>query len=212
MRLQALRQSLLSFADVIPHNVRIPDAADIEDGYRARGRAWTGELQVGLRADQLGELGRQLEINEQRLVAAGMGSPYPGMEALLSRLQREGLTLHLGADASREHLLSVSDKHRLDRHFEAMFCAGEFGTGQLWDMFEESMHRAGVHSSETVALGTRPEYFRAAHSLDVMTIGCGWGIRQQGGLAEAILQCGQVERAWTAVSRMDAHASGCLEQ
>jgi len=188
LKVRALRQSLISFADTIPQSVRLPDELDAEEGYRAHGFRWPQFLEIGLGEERLWQLEQAYSIHEERFLEAGVGQLYPGVEQFLLGCRRADIQVALGAEASREYLLAVSDQHRLDNVFGIALCTEEFGVGSADEMLEEIMHHAEVHPSETVVLGTRPAFFQSAHNLDLLTIGCGWGIHKHDGLAEADLQ------------------------
>lgn len=207
LKAQALRQSLISMADAIPQNVRLPDAVDAEDGYREHGPRWIQHLEIGLNEEGLEDLQRVYALNESRLVQAGSGSAYPGIAEFAAACRESGIALALGAEASRDYLLSVSDRSPFDSLFEITLCTEEFGVGRAEEMVGEIMHHAEVNPSETIVLGTRPQYFQAAHNLDVLTIGCGWGLRRHTGLAEADLQSITMQQLIPALQKADELAS-----
>lgn len=188
LKVRALRQSLIAFADSIPQDVRLPDALDAEEGYLLHGFRWTQFLEIGLQEERLAELQHVYRIQEDRLLEAGAGQIFPGILEELANFRRNKLALALGAEASREYLLSVSDRHNLDDLFDIAFCTQEFGVGSTDEMLEEIMRHGEVNPSETVVLGTRPALFEAAHNVNAVTIGCGWGIHRHGGLGNADLQ------------------------
>jgi phosphoglycolate phosphatase-like HAD superfamily hydrolase len=210
LKVRALRQSLISFADAIPQDIRLPDAADIEEGYRSHGFRWSRFLEIGLNEEQLSDLRQAYRINEGRLIEAGAGSPYPGLADFIARCRTEGVTPALGADASRDYLLAVSDRHRLEGLFQVLLCTEEFGVGSTDEMLEELMHVAEVNPSETLVIGTRPAFFQAAQNLDVLSIGCGWGIRRQEGLQEADLQAFSLAQLPPAILKADELAAQYL--
>jgi len=185
VKIQALRQSLIAFAESIPQSVRLPDAIDAEEGYRDHGFRWTQFLEIGLDEERLSELQRVYSIQEERLLDSGAGRVFPGLTELLEQCRRHGLQLAIGADASRDYLMAVSDRHRLHDLFSLALCTEEFGVGSTDEMLAEIIHHHEVNPSETVVLATRAAMFQAAHRLDVVTIGCGWGIHRHDGLAEA---------------------------
>jgi phosphoglycolate phosphatase-like HAD superfamily hydrolase len=207
MKLQALRQSLISFADAIPQSIRLPDAADIEEDYRAHGFRWSRFLEIGLDEEQSADLRQAYQIHERRLVESGPGRLYPGISDFVAHCRLLGITPAVGADASREYLLAVSDRHALGGLFEILLCAEEFGVGGIEEMLEELMHLAEVNPSETLVLGTRPAFFHAAHNLDILTIGCGWGVRRKDGLQEADLQALSLPQLPPAVEKADELAA-----
>ena len=203
LKLAALRQSLIAFADNLPQSVRLPDAVDAEEGYREHGFRWTQFLEIGLGEEQSSEFQLVYRLQEQHLLESGAGGFYPGVLDLIGLLRRAGIELALGADATRDYLMAVSDRHQLDRLFDLSLCTEEFGVGSAAEMYGEIMHHHEVNPSETVVLGTRPAMFEAAHGLDLFTIGCGWGIRQHERLAEADLTALTLARLEPALLRAD---------
>ena len=116
----------------------------------------------------------------------------------------------LGAEASRDYLLAVSDRHNMESLFDLAFCTEEFGAGCADEMIEEVMHRAEVNPSETLVLGTRPDFFQAARNHDVITIGCGWGLHRHEALAEADLQSLTLANILPSLEKADAMAARYL--
>ncbi len=203
LKVQSLRQSLISFADTIPLSARLPDAADIEDGYLTHGFRWPLFVELGLNEEQHEDLRHAYAIHEERLINSGAGQLYPGVSDFLSRCRQEGVALALGAEASRDYLLTVTERYHLEDVFEMSLCTEEFGVGSCDEMLDEIMHHAEVNPSECAVLGTLPSHFRAAHDLELVTIGCGWGIRQHGGLHDADLQALTVAQLYPALRKAD---------
>lgn len=210
LKVQALRQGLISLADSIPQDVRLPDVIDAEEGFRDHGFRWTRNLEIGLGEEGLAHLQQAYELNESRLVEAGAGGIFPGIEDFLLKCRSLDVAASLGADASRDYLVSVTDRHQLDRLFDITMCTEEFGAGSADEMIGELMQHAQVNPSETLVLGTRPHFFQAAHNLDVLTIGCGWGIRRHEGLADADLQSLTLSQLYPAIEKADGLASRYL--
>ena len=206
LKVRALRESLLSFADAIPPDVHLPGAADIEEAFRYSGFRWPQALQIGLDERHLTELQSAYRIYEERLVAAGAGRIFQHLPAFLSFCRKNNLVAAIGGEASRDYLLAVSDHHNLDHFFELAYCVEEFGMGGTDEMIDEIMCRAEVNPSETVVLGTRPDFFRAARNRDILTIGCGWGLRRHEALGEADFQAVTVVQACEALEKADALA------
>ncbi len=204
LKVRALRQSLISFAETIPHDVRLPDATDAEEGFRLHGFRWTRFLEIGMDEEQLGHLQHAYGIHEERLIQAGVGQIYAGVADLVAQFRRDGASVALGAEASRDYLMTVSDKHGLESLFDMSLCTEEFGSGSADEMLEEIMHYAEVNPSETLVLGTRPSFFDAAHNLDILTIGCGWGVRQHGGLEGSDLRAMTQADLYPAIRKADA--------
>lgn len=207
LKMRALRESLISFADAIPHDVRLPDAIRAEEGFRNYGFRWMKSLQIGLDEEHMAQLEISYRRHEQRLVAAGIGRIYSGLPELLRLCGQNGASAAIGAEAGRDYLLDVSDRHGLDSLFELAYCTEEFGVGSADEMVEEIMLRAEVNPSETLALGTRADYFRAAHNIDVLTIGCGWGVHGRESLTEADLQASTIAQVYPAIEKADAIVS-----
>jgi phosphoglycolate phosphatase-like HAD superfamily hydrolase len=206
LKVKALRQCLISFADAIPQNLRLPDAVDIEEAFRAFGYRWFESLDLGL-GDLPPSLIDAYRIHEHRLIEAGAGQVYPALKPVLNACKRDEIRLALGADAARDYLLEVSDRHGLDDLFDVSLCAAEFGMGSVAEMLEEVVRLAEVNRSEAIVLGTRPEYFRVARELDLTAIGCGWGTQRQEFMAEAEYQCLAPAGIFPAVLRADELAA-----
>ncbi len=207
LKVQALRQSLISLAEAIPQNVRLPNAVDVEEGFRDHGFRWMRHLEIGLDEERAEHLQHAYAVNESRLVDGGAGSVFPGIREFVAACRESGVAAAVGAEASREYLVSVIDRHQLDSYFEIALCTEEFGAGSTDEMLDEIMHNSEVNPSETLVLGTRSQFFRAAHNLDILTIGCGWGLRQYSGLADADLQALTLSQLYPAIQKADELAS-----
>lgn len=207
LKVRALRQSLISFAETIPQSVRLPDETDAEEGFQTHGFRWTQFLEIGLDEEQRQHLQHAYGIHESRLIESGVGHLYQGICELIATCRSNKIAVALGAEATRDYLMAVSDRHRLDSIFEVILCTEEFGVGGMGEMLEEIMLAAEVNPSETLVLGTRPYSFHAAHNLDVLSIGCGWGIRRHDGLGEADLQSLTLAQLYPAVRKADYLAS-----
>jgi len=188
IKLQALRQSLISLADIIPQDIRLPDEVDAEEAFRDHGVHWIQRLELGLDQDNLDNLRQTYELNERRLVEAGAGSVFQGLKNFVGECRNREIAVALGAEATRDYLVTVSDQHQLEGLFEISLCTEEFGAGSSEEMLEEVLHYAAANRSEALVLGARPRLFEAAHNLDMLAIGCGWGIRQHQVLSNADLQ------------------------
>lgn len=207
VKAQALRQSLIALADVIPHHVRLPDAADIETAFLEHGCGWLKSIGAELDEKHLPDFERVYQIHEQRLIESGAGKTYAGIEALLDFCRREGVSAALGAEATRDYLMTVCDRQEFDRIFETILCTEEFGSGGAGEMLADILARQEVNPSEAVVLGTRPAFFDACHSLDLMTIGCAWGIQEQSILDASDFPAQAVEHVVTVLHRIDEIAA-----
>lgn len=204
---QALRQSLISLADAISQSVRLPDGMDAEEGFRDHGFRWTRYLEIGLDEEQLGHLQQAYGLHENRLIEPGIGRIHPGIEEFLMNCRQSGTAVALGADASRDYLVSVIDRHQLDSLFQIALCTEEFGAGDVGEMLGEVMTLAEVNPSETLVLGTRPHFFQTARDLDILSLGCGWGIHGHQALAGADLQSLTLAQLHPAMRKADDLAS-----
>jgi phosphoglycolate phosphatase-like HAD superfamily hydrolase len=207
IKTQALRQSLISLADEIPENVRLPDGTDSEEGFLTHGFLWTRHLEIGLSQDALEQLQPAYRIHEKRFIESGIGQIHQGIEELMVQCRQWNVAAALGADASRDYLMAVTDCHQLDNLFQIALCTEEFGSGSADEMLEELMAHAEVHPSETLVLGTRPQLFQTARNLDLLTIGCGWGIHQHHGLLEADFQSPTFAQLYNAIHEADRIAA-----
>lgn len=203
LKVRALRQSLISFAEVIPQDVRLPDAVDAEEGYLLHGFRWTQFLEIGLAEELQSQVQQAYRIHEDRLLEAGVGQVFPGVQELLARCRQSGVHLALGAEASRDYLMSVCDRYTLDKVFQIALCTEEFGVGSADEMLEEIMRYQEVNPSETLVMGTRSTFFKAAHNLNTMSIGCGWGIHQHAGLGDADFQSLTVAKLYSNIQEAD---------
>jgi len=203
LKVQSVRESMISLADVIPQNVRLPGFAEAEDGFRDHGFRWVQHLEIGLDEQALDHLQRAYTLHENRLIESGHAGLFPGMEQFIANCRRANMTVALGADASRDYLMAVSDRHQLDHLFQFTLSTDEFGMGDADEMMLEMMRQAEVNPSETLVLGTRPHTFQAAHGLDLLTIGCGWGLRRHEGLAEADLRAPALSDLFPAIEQAD---------
>jgi phosphoglycolate phosphatase-like HAD superfamily hydrolase len=210
LKVRALRQSLISFADSIPQSVRLPDAIDAEEAFLQHGFRWTQFIEIGLDEERLSEVQHAYRIQEERLVQAGVGQIFPGVRDFIVSCREAGTAVALGAEASRDYLLAVSDRHRLDDLFDMALCTQDYGVGFADEMIEEIMRQSEVNPSETLVLATRPHFFEAAHNLDVLSIGCGWGIRRHDRLGEADIQSLTVAQIPPAILKADRLATEYL--
>jgi phosphoglycolate phosphatase-like HAD superfamily hydrolase len=204
---RALRQSLMAYADSIPQDIRLPDAVDIEEAFQEHGHRWIRFLDLGLGDELLAGLERGYPDEEQKLLSAGAGRIYAGLEDLLSALRSGGITTALGADATRDYLLAVSDRHDLDRHFDLALCTEEFGQGGSGEMLGDILNHVEVNPSEALVLGTRPSLFEVSHGLDLLTIGCGWGVQEPAVMEAADFQAPAVADLLAIIRRADSIAA-----
>lgn len=203
LRMRALRESLIPYADAIPQDVRLPDTVDVEEGFREFGSRWTQALQLGLDTDSMAQIQSSCRSHEERLLDAGAGRLFAGIPEFLTYCRGEGAATVIGAEAGRDYLLAASDACGLDNLFDLAFCTEEFGSGQADEMIDEIMSRIQVHPSEALALGTRPAYFQSAHNLDVLTVACGWGMQRQDAFEEADFHTRTLTDAYALIHQAD---------
>ncbi len=207
VKAEALRQSLIAFADGIPQHIRLPDALDIEAAFCENGHRWVRSLDLDLSEAHLADLEQVYQVYESRLLEAGSGRIFPGVTDVLSACRSAGIPTALGAEASRDYLMLVSDRHELDQYFDFSLCTQEYGFGCANEMLADILSRAEVTPSEALVLGTRPSFFDTSHSLDLLTIGCGWGIQQREALGAADFQAPSVARILPVVRGADEIAA-----
>ena len=207
LKIESLRRSLISLAEAIPHDIRLPDAQDAEEGFIEHGFRWTQFLDIGLDEGRMDELQQAYRIHESRLIEAGLGHIYSGIQEFFQGCKSAGLSLALGAEARREYLMAVSDRYELDRFFDLALCTEEYGSGMADEMLDEMMQRLEVNPSETVVLGVRPSLFRAAQNIDIITVGCGWGTHRGELLAAADLQSPSMRHLRPTLLRADELAA-----
>jgi phosphoglycolate phosphatase-like HAD superfamily hydrolase len=210
LKVRALRNSLVFLADAIPQDARLPDAVDAEEGFRDYGARWPSMLELGLDEESKSRLHSSYSCHEERLVMAGAGKIYQGLPELLSYYRQQGVAVAIGAEADRDYLLAVSDRHELDRFFDLVYCTEEFGMGRANEMIDEIMNRAEVNRSETLVLGTRPDFFQSARDLNLLTLGCGWGLQRPESIYQADLQAQALSQACSAIEQADDLAARAL--
>lgn len=203
LKAHALRQSLIAFADDIPQNVRLPDGVDIESAFREHGRRWVRSLELGIADENMEDLEQIYRVQECRLLESGMGRTFPGMIDTIVACRKAGIHSGLGAEASRDYLMAVSDRLELDRFFDFSLCTGEYGLGSAREMLADMLDQAEVNPSEVLVFGTRPSMFEASHSLDLLTLGCGWGLQQKDALETADFLAGNVTQIIPVIRRAD---------
>jgi phosphoglycolate phosphatase-like HAD superfamily hydrolase len=210
VKMRALRAGLVSLDEDIPHSALLPDVVVVEEAFRDHGCRWVSQLDIGLDEAALDRLQINYRMHEERLVSEGVGQLFLGLIELVSDCRMHGLLPAIGAEASRDYLMAVSDRHGLDPLFEMVYCTEEYGMGGADEMIEEIMSRVEVNPNETIALGTRPGFFRAARRLDVLSIGCGWGLHQLDALADADLQAPALTDLLFAIEKADEMATRFL--
>jgi phosphoglycolate phosphatase-like HAD superfamily hydrolase len=204
---QALKQSLAALRGTISAGVQLPsDRINVEEGFRDHGFRWTRHLDIGLSEEGLSHLQQAYGILENRLVNSGIGKIHQGIKEFIMTCRQSRLAVALGADAARDYMCAVIERHQLDSLFQFALCTEEFGAGNAIEMLGEIMHQAEVNPSETLALGTRPHFFEAARHLDVLAIGCGWGLSSHDGLADSDLQSLSLKQVIPAIERADVLA------
>jgi len=203
LKAQALRQSLISLADLIPQDAALPGRAEAESGFLDHGSRWIQHLEMGLDEESLNDIKHAYTLHESRLIESGNGRIYPGVGDFITQCKRADIAVALGADASRDYLVSVVDRYQLDSLFQVALCTEEFGMGDAEEMMLEIMRQIEVNPSETLMFGTRAYTFQIARALDIGTIGCGWGIQQHTSLAESNLQSRTLSDLAAAVKKAD---------
>ena len=208
LKVRALRDSLMPFAEYLPHDVRLPDSLDIEQLFLEQGSHWIRSLDIGLPDDQLLSLESSFRPHEVRLLEADTGRTFPGVANLLMGCRNEGLKLALGAEGSRDYLMAFCDRNEMDLTFDIAVCTEEFGVGGTEEMISEIMDHSEVTASETILLATLPRYFEAGRDLGTLTIGCGWGIHEHAALSHADFQSLTLQHALPIIRQADSVTMG----
>lgn len=203
---QAFRQSVAALDEAFPLDIHLLDGVSAEEAFRDHGFRWTRHLEIGLDEEGQKHLEQTYGIHETRMINSGAGGIHPGIEELIVKCRQSNLAVALGADARRDYMLAVIDRNELDSLFQFALCTEEFGAGDVAEMLEEIMRQAEVNPSETLALGTRPHFFRSANSVDVQTIGCGWGIGNHDHMSDADMQSLTLEQIFPEIQKADALA------
>ncbi|MBN1570989.1 MAG: HAD hydrolase-like protein [Acidobacteria bacterium] len=206
LKVQALRQSLIALADLIPQSIRLPEISDAEAGFRDYGFQWIQQMDPGLDEQSLDQLPGAYAIHEIRLIESGTGRLYPGMREFIMNLRREDFCVALGAESSRDYMISVMDRHPLDDLFQISLCTEEYGMGGAEEMMLEIMRQGEANPSETLVLGTRPDTFQSARAVNVLSVGCGWGIRDHSGLSGADFQAHSLSNLSDRIAQADTLA------
>ncbi len=206
LKAHALKQCIAASDVAISLNVPLPDSVAVEEGFRDHGFRWTRHLEIGLDEEELKSLEQAYGIHEIRMINSGFGGIYAGIEEFIVECRQANLAVALGADARRDYMLAIVDRHELDSLFQFALCTEEFGAGEATEMLEEIMHQAEVNPSETLVLGTRQHFFGSANSVDAATIGCGWGISNHDSLANADMQSLTMNQLFPAIQKADALA------
>jgi len=204
VKAHALKQCITALDDAISMNVHLPEGVSVEEEFRDHGFRWTRHLEMGLDDEGQNHLEQTYGILETRMINSGIGRIHSGIEEFIVKCRQSNLAIALGSEARRDYMIAVIDRHELDNLFQFALCTEEFGAGDAAEMLEEIMHQAEVNPSETLALGTRPHFFHSANSVDVRTIGCGWGISNHKGLADADQQSLTLEQLFPAIQKADA--------
>ena len=206
LKAQALKQCMAALDESFSLDVELPDAMNVEAQFLNHGFRWTHHFEVGLDDEGQERLEQTYAIYETRMIHSGLGRIHTGIEEFIVQCRQSNLAVALGADARREYMLAVMDRFELDSLFQFALCTEEFGSGDAVEMLEEITRQAEVNPSETLALGTRPHYFQSANSVDIRTVGCGWGIGNHDGLAGADMQSSNLKRLFPAIKKADSLA------
>jgi phosphoglycolate phosphatase-like HAD superfamily hydrolase len=203
LKAHALKQCIAALNETYSLNISLPGRVDVEKEFCDYGFRWIRSLGNGLDEERQMHLEQAYGIHEIRMINSGAGRLHPGIKEFAVKCRQSNLAVALGADARRDYMLAVVDRHELDSLFQFALCTEEFGSGDAAEMMEEIMLQAEVNPSETLALGTRPHFFQSAKSVDIRTIGCGWGIGNHGNLADADMQALTLEQLFPAIQKAD---------
>jgi hypothetical protein len=74
-------------------------------------------------------------------------------------------------------------------------------------MLDDILVHVEVNPSEALVLGTRPSLFEISHSLDLLTISCGWGVHQSEAMEAGDFQASAVADLLAVIRRADLIAA-----
>ncbi|NTU89877.1 MAG: HAD family hydrolase [Actinobacteria bacterium] len=130
--------------------------------------AFQPDLSQGKRDEASKVLGEALET----LIADGHAVLYEGSLDVLTTLHERGYTLVLLSNCTREYLDHHVKAFSLDRYFDAMVCAGEYGWIPKYEVFERI---AGDFPEEYAVVGDRFHDMELGRYPGVHTVGCTYG-------------------------------------
>jgi phosphoglycolate phosphatase-like HAD superfamily hydrolase len=203
LKAHALKQCIAALDETYSLKFSLPDKVNVEKEFRDHGFRWTRYLGNELDEERQKHLEQAYGIHEISMINSGVGRVHAGIKEFAVKCRQSNLAVALGAEARRDYMLAVIDRHELDTLFQFALCTEEFGSGDAAEMLEEIMHQAEVNPSETLALGTRPHFFQSAKNVDIRTIGCGWGIGNHDNLADADMQALKLGQLFSAIQKAD---------
>lgn len=109
---------------------------------------------------------------------------FPGVEAMLGRLQAAGHTLTIATGKSRQGLERALDHSGLRRFFSASRCADECHSKPHPQMLEELMAEFGMAPTSTVMIGDTSHDLQMAANAGVDALAVTYGAHPHGHLRE----------------------------
>ncbi|MDR6226999.1 HAD family hydrolase [Desmospora profundinema] len=100
----------------------------------------------------------------------GMGELYPGVEATLHRLHRNGHRLFIASNGLGPYIRGILQTFHLAPLFTAVYSAGEQGIGEKERLVEKLIKEHAVHHG--VMIGDRSSDVRAGKMNNLWVVGC----------------------------------------
>jgi phosphoglycolate phosphatase len=112
---------------------------------------------------------------ERELIAAGLGSLFPGAREALEELRRDGFPLAMATNAGKPYMDAILDRFDVRRLFDECRCAGDGAAGDKSDLIRAIVASLGVDASSSVMVGDRRSDIAAAEKAGTLSVGCTWG-------------------------------------
>ena len=125
-----------------------------------------------------------------RRTAEGEAQLYPGIPAVLEEWRARGYSLILLSSCQRAYLEAHSRAFALERSFDGLFCAEDYGWLPKWKLFPAI---AREFPGEYVVIGDRASDMEVARRHRLHSLGCAYGYGGLGELDGATLQVAQPE-------------------
>jgi phosphoglycolate phosphatase len=109
-------------------------------------------------------------------------TPYPGIDAMLSRIRSSGPRLYVATTKFVDHAEEVLVAFSLRQHFEAVFGARRDGSmGDKRELLKYLLDKTGIDPKRAVMIGDREHDMAGAKANGIFTIGVtyGFGSREE---------------------------------
>ena len=144
---------------------------------------------------------RMLGGHMMQAVAAGQARLYPGAAEALETLKEQGHRLLLLSNCSRVYLTLHQTQFALDRYFDALYCAEDFG----WAPKEEIFSRLRPqYPGPAIAIGDRRQDRALARANGLAFLACAYGYGTPEELAGADAVITHASQLPQAIARLTA--------